>query len=123
MNRQIPRGATLEQLQIEIGERVARVHHQHKPPQRRALPQVTSHQAAPVLAHRLGHAGVAVAGQIHEITRGLHLKEIQQLSAAGGFTDPRQTALAGQQIQGARFARIGAAGEGRFASGIGRELR
>ena len=71
-----------------------------------------------MLAGHLVHLGVAVAGQVHQAPLLVQLEEVQQLGAARGLGGARQGALAGEAVDGAGFAGVGAAGEGHLEARV-----
>ena len=102
---------------------MADIHQQHQAAQGQALAQVVFQQQPPVAANGIRHLGVAIAGQIHQIAFRLYLEKIEQLGSARRFANPGELPLAGQDIEGAGLAGVGAAGEGHFPARIGRQLR
>ena len=57
-----------------------------------------------------------------EITGKLLLEKIEQRSSAGRFADPGKLPLAGQGVEGAGLAGVGATREGDLEAAIGRKL-
>ena len=123
VGRQAAGGAAVQQLTVQCGQRMADIHQQQQTAQGGAFAQIPFQQGLPVAADRIGHLGVAVAGQIHQIAVRFDGEKVQQLGAARGFADPGQPPLTGQDVESAGFAGVGATGERHFLAGIGRQLR
>jgi uncharacterized protein YigA (DUF484 family) len=122
VRRQLAGGAAVQQLAIHVGQRMADIHQQQQAAQRRAPGQIAFQQFSPVPANRVGNPGITVTRQIDQVAIRLHQKKVEQLGAAGRFADPGQLPLAGEKVDRAGFAGVGAAGEGHFPAGIGRKL-
>ena len=99
---------------------MADIHQQHDAAQYRPRQQIAPQQRLPVRAHLLRHLGIAIARQINEIAARLRQGEIvNELRPPRCARYPRQRLLVGERIERARFARVGASGEGNFNAGIG----
>ena len=106
---------------VEVGHRVAHVHHQDHPAQALAAAQVGFQVLLPVLLARDRHFCITVARQVDQTPFIVQTEEIQQLGAAWGLGSPRQAGM-GQGIEGAGFAGVGTAGEGHLVTLVFRAL-
>ena len=105
---------------VEIGERVPDVHHQNQATQAAAIIQVMAEMLLPVVFHVPGHFRIAVTGQVDQTGMfPIQAEKVDQPGPAGRFTGAGQFAVGGDSVQGAGFARIGAAGKGNFSAMVG----
>jgi hypothetical protein len=105
---------------VELGERMAHVHHQHQAAQRGAALQVVGEVALPLQLDLLRHLGEAVAGKVHQAAVGVvpQAEEVDQLGPARGLGGSGQGLLAGQGVDGTGLAGVGAAGEGHLGTAV-----
>ncbi|VXB49804.1 hypothetical protein PSEUDO8BK_30518 [Pseudomonas sp. 8BK] len=102
---------------IELGQRLADVHHQHQPTQTFAAAQVGFEMLLPVQFQRDRHLGVAITRQVDQAALFVELEEVEQLGAPRRLRGARQAGV-GQGIQGAGFTGVGAPGKGHFMAEI-----
>ena len=94
-----------------------RVEQQADPPERRPAAQVGLGEACPGLDLLFGRGGVAVARQVDENEPAVQIEEIELPRAPRRVGGARQRAAAGQRVDEARLADVGAAGEGDLGQG------
>ena len=108
------RGAVevLHRLAVALLHAVARIDQDADPLQGRPAAQVGRRQILPGRLGRARDLGEAVARQVDETERIGEVEEVDLPGAAGRGRDPRQRSPAGERVDQARLADIGAAGEG-----------
>ena len=111
----------VQHLRIQFGERVTGIHHQHQTIQGRAVHQIAGQYLLPMQFEALRHFGIAITGQVDQITLMPQGKKVDQLCAAWLFTHESQAIMVGKRVQGTRFACIRPASKGiSMPSGTGK---
>ncbi len=111
-----------QHLPVVVLERVTDVHHHHQATQRLAGTEILVDERLPVRLQFQRNLGIPIAGQIHQTRLGRDLEENQLLGTAGGLGDAGQGIAAGQRIECAGLACVGAAGKRDFGPVIRRQL-
>lgn len=123
VHRHADMAAPGQHLLVQRGQQAACVYRQHQCAQAAAPRDIGFDVGFPLLPYRIGHPGETVSGQVHQ-PRGVRKSEENDLAGAAGCpAGARQRGVAGDGIDGARFADVGAAGECDFGAVIAGPLR
>ncbi|MNV40310.1 hypothetical protein D3C71_1319110 [compost metagenome] len=106
---------------VEVGHRVAHIHHQDHATQALPAAQVGFQVFLPVLLERNRDFCITVARQVDQTPFIVQTEEIQQLGAPGSFRGTRQAGMS-QGVEGAGFAGVGTAGESHLVTLVVRAL-
>ena len=107
-----------QQLAVEGLKGVANVHDQYDAHQGLALGEIGLHVGLPIGLELAVRFGIAVAREIDEETVVSGAEEVQRLRSSRRAPGAGQASLPRNAIEHARFARVGASGEGHFPSCI-----
>ena len=77
----------------------------------------------PLLLHRQGHLGEAVAGEVDQGEGAVDVEEVEQLGAPGGGGGAHQPAAVEEGVDQAALADVAAPGKGDLRQGRGRAGR
>jgi hypothetical protein len=101
---------------------VTHIHDQHHALEALAVAQIAFHERRPFLPDGQRHIGVAITGQIDESHAARKGEEVEQLRSAGRAAGARKRATLRDGIERARFAGVGASGEGHLRQIVGGQL-
>ena len=107
----------LHQRAVGILDSVSRVDQQHEAAQAWPAAQVIAHQPRPRRHLALGGAGIAVAWKIHQHQRVVEAEKVDLARAARRVGGAGEGGASGQRVDQARFADVGAPGEGHLGQG------
>ncbi|MCY1455806.1 hypothetical protein D9M71_729680 [compost metagenome] len=122
MRRQAALDGITEHLPVVIPQRVTDIHHHHQALERLTGAEILVNEGLPMRLQFQWNLGVAVTRQVDQARLRRDLEENQLLGAARGFGDAGQRIAAGQRIECAGLACVGAASECDFGPVIRRQL-
>ena len=100
---------------------MAAVQQLHQHIQRAVRFKIAVDQLVPALTVRIGHLGVTIAGQVHEVG-GIHTVKVDGCRFARRCADARQIFAVAQPVDQAGFAHVGTAGKDKFRAVAFRQL-
>jgi hypothetical protein len=100
------------QLLVERGERMARIHDHHYASETGTVLQIRADQRLPLFPHRLRDARIPVPRQVDEPRGPTEIIEIDGLGAARGLAGAGKPLAPQQRVDRARLANVRAPGEG-----------
>jgi hypothetical protein len=122
VNRFAGRGKPFKELMVECDQGTTDVADHYQTAQAGAVHEIKTYQLAPMFALGVGDRSVAISGKINEVTRAREAEEIDCLCPSGPFADVRKALSINEDVQHARFARVGSSRERHLRATVGRQL-